>query len=99
MFLDNGSPLFNQVVRNVPVLAPKHQALVTRDVREQSLNSMTGIPHNEDKGEQDKEERISEETTTEGVLGGLNQPESEETQAQEKKALVAAVVKKCKLYR
>ena len=53
MYVDNGSPLFNQVVRNVPVLAPKHQALVTRDVREQSLNSMTGIPHNEDKGEQE----------------------------------------------
>ena len=52
MYVDPGSPLFNQVVRNVPVLAPKHQALVGRDVRETSLTSMTGIPHHEDKDEQ-----------------------------------------------
>ena len=99
MYVDQGSPLFNQVVRNVPVLAPRHQALVGRDVREASLASMTGIPHNDDQAEQDQETRALESAAAEGVSSGLNQPETEESLAKENKALVAAVVKRRKLYR
>mgnify|MGYP000273262063 CR=1 FL=1 len=41
MHVDTGSSLFNQVVKNVPVLAPSLQAFVSRVVRETSLGSMT----------------------------------------------------------
>ena len=99
MYVDPGSPLFNQVVRNVPVLAPRNQALVGRDVRETSLSSMTGIPHHEDKAEQERESRLRESTESEVASDGLHQPETEEATAQEKKALVAAVIKKRKLYK
>ena len=40
--VDEGSSLFNQVMRNVPVLSPKLQAWVEPSVREQSLRSMDG---------------------------------------------------------
>ena len=79
MYVDPGSPLFNQVVRNAPVLAPRHQALVGRDVRDASLASMTGIPHHEDEGEQDKEARIFESTAQECGSSGLHQPDTEDT--------------------
>ena len=95
---DPGSSLFNQVVRNVPVLAPRHQALVGRGVRDISLASMTGIPHHEDKAEQARETRMLE-ATIDGVSEGLHQPQPDDNMAQEKKALVAAVVKKRKLYK
>ena len=97
-YVDNGSLLFNQIVRNVSVLAPRHQALVGRGVREASLASMTGIPHNEDQAEQDREIRLMESTEADGS-SVLNQPASEESAAQENKALVAAVVKRRKLYK
>ena len=98
MYVDGGSPLFNQVVRNVPVLAPRHQALVSRDVRDQSLASMTGIPHHEDNAEKDKESRMRDGLAFDMTSTGLNQPEAEEIADTEKKALVASVVKKRKLY-
>ena len=43
MYVDEGSPLFNEILRNVPVLAPKHQALVPKAVREKSLETMVGV--------------------------------------------------------
>ena len=54
MYVDGGSSLFNEVMQNVPLLAPQHQAFVHRDVRATSLLSMLGVPHDEDKGEQQK---------------------------------------------
>ena len=41
-FIDNGSSLFMQTVRNVPVLAAKMQALVSREVKETSIFAMLG---------------------------------------------------------
>ena len=99
MYVNQGSPLFNQVVRNVPVLAPRHQALLGGDVREASLACMTGIIHNDDQSEQDQQTRALESAAAEGVSSGLNQPETETSLAKENKALVAAVVKRRKLYR
>ena len=81
------------------MLAPRHQALVGRDVREASLASMTGHPHDDDQAEQDQETRSLESAAAEGVSSGLNQPETEESLAKENKALVAAVVMRRKLYR
>ena len=41
--VDAGSPVFNEVVRNVPVLPQKSHALVSRKVRETSLHAMIGV--------------------------------------------------------
>ena len=42
-YVDAGSPVFNEVVRNVPVLPQTSHALVSREVRETSLQAMTGL--------------------------------------------------------
>jgi hypothetical protein len=92
MYVDAGSSLFNQVVKNVPVLPPKHQAFVSRAVRETSLISMVGIPHNEDDGEKEKQKLLADDDdNTE-----LNQPDGAD---QQNRPIVAAQVKKRKLYR
>ena len=70
--MDQGTPLFHQVVRNVPVLHPRHQALVSRQVRETSLASMVGTPDNEDDAEQHKEADQLDADDIPGV--GLDQP-------------------------
>ena len=41
--VDGGSPVFNEVVRNVPVLPQKNHALVSRDIRDASLQTMIGV--------------------------------------------------------
>ena len=71
MHVDPGSNIFEQVVRNVPVLHPKHQYLVSREVRETSLATMTGTPDSEDPAEQDQQQAqlLAEE------VPGLHQPE------------------------
>ena len=88
MHIDNGSSLFNQVVRNVPVLAPKHHAYVSREVREASLATMAGVPHDED--QEEKENLKRKEIEEEG--------EQEDAEEQDK-VHVAANLKKRKLYR
>ena len=94
-YVDPGSALFNQVVRNVPVLAPKNQAYVPRQIREVSLRSMMGVPHNEDEGEKQKTQVLEEENAN----TGMNQPNPNQTAQDEEKAFVAAHIKKRKLYR
>ena len=42
-FVDPGTPVFNEVVRNVPVLSQKSHALVSREIRETSLQAMIGV--------------------------------------------------------
>ena len=54
MYVDAGSALFNNLVKAVPVLSPKLQAYVSRDVREASLASMVGVPECEDEEEKKK---------------------------------------------
>ena len=60
-YVDHGSSLFNQLMKNVPVLAPKLQAFVTKGVRETSLESMLGVPHDEDAGEKVKIKLLHQE--------------------------------------
>ena len=43
MHVDAGSAVFNEVVRNVPVLPQKSHALVPREIRETCLQSMIGM--------------------------------------------------------
>ena len=89
--VDPGSPLFSLVMRNVPVLAPRHQAMVGRDVREQSLASMTGTPHHEDEVEKEKE--------MQDATALLDQHAPEASTSLDADSLLAAVIKRRKLYR
>ena len=91
VYVDAGSALFNQVMRNVPVLAPKNQAYVPRHVRDESLRNMTGVPHNEDEGEQEKARDVDDGDDA----AWLNQPKY----IDEDRAFVASHIKKRKLYR
>ena len=95
VYVDAGSALFNQVVRNVPVLAPKNQAYVPRQVRDESVRNMTGVPHNEDPGEQEKAKDVDEGDDA----PWLNQPNPNQPDKDEDRAFVASHVKKRKLYR
>ena len=60
---------------------------------------MTGIPHHEDKAEKEKESRMQDSSAPDVASAGLNQPVTEEATAIENKALVAAIIKKRKLYK
>ena len=59
-YVDVGSALFSEVVMNVPMLDPRFHAMVTREVREQSLAAMQGRPSNEDSKEAERENRLVE---------------------------------------
>jgi hypothetical protein len=47
MYVDAGTSLFNQIVKNVPVLEPCKQAFVSKVVRDISLCSMVGVTNSE----------------------------------------------------
>ena len=91
-YVDPGSPLFNQLMRNVPVLAPRHHALVSRAVRDASLQSMIGVASVEDENEKEKM-RQDCEIDESAPLNQQSGPDPEDI------AVLAAQVKKRKLYR
>jgi hypothetical protein len=91
LYVDGGSALFNQVLRNVPVLAPKHQAFVSKGVREQSLMSMLGVPHSDDLGERENFELLQDDDDA----MGLDQPNGDAEQDK----VIQYAPKKRKLYR
>ena len=97
MYVDPGSYLFNQVVRNVPVLCPKNQAYVSRSVRETSLSTMAGTAHDEDETEKKKLIQSQQQGDDDDPPQGLHQPGDGANEQQ--KAMVVASVKKRKLYR
>ena len=101
-YVDGGTPLFNEVVKNVPVLSPKHQALVSRKIRENSLTTMVGVDHTEDDEEKEKLKRSACSESAEGAdaqrLHQLEQDQPEGADA-EHQARMVATVKKRKLYR
>ena len=74
------------------MLAPRHQALVSSEVRQISLNSMVGVPNNEDDVEAEKQDQIEDDDE----FDRLHQPDGPDP---EDKGFVAAHVKKRKLYR
>jgi hypothetical protein len=88
VYVDGGSALFNQVLRNVPVLAPKHQSFVSKGVREQSLSSMLGVPHTDDLGERENFEDDDDAM-------GLDQSNGDAEQDK----VIESAQKKRKLYR
>ena len=91
LYVDEGSLLFNEVVRNVPVLAPKYQALVPKAVREKSLETMVGVP-GDDGGDDNAQDPGDVETQPSAA-------ELEELANKQAKALVDAQMNKRKLYR
>ena len=96
-YVDGGSPMFNEVVRNVPVLAPKNHALVTRDIREKSLQSMTGVDVSEVEATDPEHQGTPPLEDEEAATAGAELATAGEASAQ--KALVVAVIKRRKLYR
>ena len=67
MYVDSGSPLFSEVVNNVPVVEPKSQAFVSKQVRATSLASMRGTPQGERAGEKATAKRVSKERADKGL--------------------------------
>ena len=99
LYVDAGSAVFNDVVRNVPVLPQKSHALVSRKVRETSLQAMIGVdvateeqkdPDYEAPPAMDEEEAATAEAATATTVV---------TPEEASKALVTAVKRKRKLYR
>ena len=97
--VDAGSTMFSEVVRNVSVLSQKNHALVSRAVREISLQSMIGVDVTEVEAEDpdfqsawglDDEEAATAEAATAGAATADDAPG---------KALVSAAIRKRKLCR
>ena len=96
MYVDKGSSLFNEVVSNVPVLAPKFQAMVSRKAREKCLETMVGIPDVQD---EEEAKRLSRVDAQEVDASGSNQPQPlEDGGLNQSELFAAASFKKRKLY-
>jgi hypothetical protein len=96
--VDEGSSLWNQVMRNVPVLSPKLQAWVEPSLRNQSLSSMNGeVPVDDEDGEVPGKlhQPIIEETTEDKKLTEAKEQEERTREADQERAFI----KKRKLYR
>jgi len=93
-FVDPGTPVFNEVVRNVPVLSPKSHAMVSREIRETSLQAMIGADVTSE--ELKDPEYVDQPAMTEEEAATAT-PKAAPAEAS--KALVSAVKKKRKLYR
>ena len=92
-YVDEGTTLFNQVMRNVPVLPQRHHALVSKAVRETSLMNMMGrdvveVEKDEEAAPPDPPAPAEEEGA-----------EAETAAPAPEKALVTAAIKKRRLYR
>ena len=96
-YVDAGSNLFVEIMRNVPVLSQKNHSLVSRSVREISLQSMVSTDVTEEEAKEpdyqarlgldDEEPATGEAATAQGA------------DAAPEKALVSAAIRKRKLYR
>ena len=84
-FVDQGSLVYVNSIRNVPVLSPKNQAYVSKEVRDESLRAMVGSVEPED---------LDDEANSQGLLedDGLHQPKNSAR-------IMENAVKRRKLYR
>ena len=95
VYVDGGSAVFNEVVRNVPVLSHKHHALVSKEVREESLSAMVGVDVAEVEAREAEDQPpivLDEDEATAAEPAATADAASE-------KVLLTAAVKKRKLYR
>ena len=90
--VDTGSSVFNEVVRRVPVLRMTSHALVSREIRERSLQAMIGVDVLEQEA-QDPDYPGPPNVDDETAL------EDQAATAEASTALLSAAVKKRKLYR
>ena len=101
MHVDGGSLVFNEVVRNVPVLPQKSHALVSREIRETCLQSMIGVDVCEveanDPGHQAPPP--IDDDDEDAATAGTDAATADAAAADASKALVSAAIKKRKLYR
>jgi hypothetical protein len=79
VYVDPGASLFNQTMKGVPLLSPKQQAYVSKEVRDTSLTSMLGVASSEDEVEKAKLQWAAAEAAAEAVAEadadvGLDQP-------------------------
>ena len=79
----------------MPVLAPKLQAFVPKGVRETSLDSMVGVPHDEDEGEQVRIKLLQQEDND----GASDSPHTADPPPADTIARAAARRKNRKLYK
>ena len=95
-YVDAGSTVFNDVVRNVPVLPQKSHALVCRKVRETSLQTMIGMDVSEAEAKVPEYQAPLPNDDEDAATAGADAATAD---ASTGKALVSAAIKKRKLYR
>ena len=94
MHVDPGGSLFNKSVKGVPILAPRHDASVSWQVREQSLARMVGVADNQDADEKEQEAAVDEAAADAGLpQPGLDQPGETAKEAELDQARVAIQIK------
>ena len=99
-YVDPGSYLFHPGMKNVPVLAPKWHAFVSGEVRERSLQSMAGIPYDEDEEELEKATRLKQlEEDRLDLPGHENRPNEPKVAEAATQAATIQHVQKRKLYK
>jgi hypothetical protein len=109
-YVDVGSPVFNEVVRNVPVLSQKTHALVSRAIRETSLQSMIGVDVCQAEADDEQQAHTpmedDDDTTAHAATADAAAADAETAgagaataDASAQKAIVTAALKKRKLYR
>ena len=96
--VDGGSPVFNEVVRQVPVLPHKSHALVSRDIRATSLSSMVGVDVAEAEAKDPDHQNLPLDTA-DAATAATDAATAEAEKADAAKALVSAALKKRRLYR
>ena len=92
-YVDSGSAVWNQVVRNVPILSHKNHALVTKAVREESLQTMIGVDVAEEEAKED------EAATAKAIDEDEGEQAAPADAGGTEKAIVTAAMRKRKLYR
>jgi len=99
--VDAGSAVFNEVVRSVPVLPQKSHALVDRQIRETSLESMISVDvcEMEAKDPHHQAPLPMDDDDEDAATAGADAETADAAAAHASKALLSATVKKRKLYR
>ena len=87
--MDPGSSLFFKLVKSVPLLAPKHQAMVSKAARDTSVANMIGTPQDTDAWEAEKLRWEQDEG------GSDDEPEAGSAESN----IVTACYKKRKIYK
>ena len=97
-FVDQGSQLFCSVLKNVPVLSQKQHALVSKEVRDESMAAMAGVEVGQAE-EKDPECEPPEPMNDEAETAETAATDSATVEKEGSKAFASGVLKKRRLYR